>query len=973
MSAPDEIKLIVENFAEQLDIYKSSNYNETQVRVDYINPMFNCLGWDVENKAGYSEAYRDVIHEDAVKVGGVTKAPDYCFRVGGTRKFFLEAKKPAINIKDDIAPSFQLRRYGWSAKLPLSILTDFEELAVYDCRIKPVKADKASTGRIQYFTFDQYLDNWDEISSIFSKEAILKGSFDKYVESKKRKKGTAEVDDAFLKEIEQWREVLAKNIALRNPALKIRELNFSVQKIIDRIIFLRITEDRRIEDYGRLRGLLNGSRTYARLTDLFVEADKRYNSGLFHFKEEKGRPELPDRLTTGLTIDDKTIKQILKNLYYPESPYEFSVLPADILGQVYERFLGKVIRLTDGHQAKVEDKPEVKKAGGVFYTPTFVVDYIVANTIGKLLDGKTPKQVERLKFLDPACGSGSFMIVAYQYLLDWHLKYYTEHDPEKQARGKAPAIYRHTSGEWRLTGNERKRILLNNIYGVDIDTQAVEVTKLSLLLKVLEGETSETLQTVFSFHKERALPDLSHNIKCGNSLIGPDFYEGQQMSLLDEEEMYRINVFDWQTEFAEIMTSGGFDAVIGNPPYDVLEKDRGNASWPHEFFRNYLDHVNRYDQAKGGKLNLFRFFLIRSYELLAENRYFGMIVPLSLLGDISCKKSRKYLFNNSNQFIADCFPQKDNRNRRIFKDAKLSTTILLTKKSSANNAPNLLIRKYPWNSFEDKYIECKIKVLELNLIDPENIPVPLLDEREWKLCVKIYSNPNIIRFKDAHFIAINRGEINQTIFRSYISSNQSGEKLIKGAEVGRYKTNEKMSQGKKEWFDEAIFLKSSNPKSIVEKKRIATQRITGVDENLRIVATIIYPKTYFADSTNSIIFKSDTKYSLFYILSLMNSKLFQWRFKLTSSNNNVGTNELEAMPLRQIGFSNSIEKAQHDKMVSLVTQMLELNKKLNEVTTAEERKMIERGIAATDNQIDRLVYELYDLTDEEIKIVEGQQ
>lgn len=135
-------------------------------------------------------------------MGPLTKAPDYCFRIGGTRKFFLEAKKPSVNLKDDISPAFQLRRYAWSAKLPLSILTDFEEFAVYDCRVKPVSTDKASTARTIYVTYEEYADRWEEIASIFSREAVLRGSFDKYAESTKGKKGTAEVDAIFLKEIE---------------------------------------------------------------------------------------------------------------------------------------------------------------------------------------------------------------------------------------------------------------------------------------------------------------------------------------------------------------------------------------------------------------------------------------------------------------------------------------------------------------------------------------------------------------------------------------------------------------------------------------------------------------------------------------------------------------------------------------------------------------------------------------------------
>ena len=438
MPAPPVIADLVERFEQQGDTYKSGQYNEAQLRKEFVDPMFEALGWDMQNRQGYAEQYKDVIHEDAIKIGGATKAPDYCFRIGGTRKFFLEAKKPSVDIKHDATPAYQLRRYAWSAKLPLSVLTDFEEFAVYDSRVEPRLDDKASVARVLYLNFHEYVPNWDDIAKIFARDAILKGSFDKFAESTKAKRGTAEVDDAFLSEIEQWRADLARNLALRNSTLSQRDLNFSVQRTIDRIVFLRICEDRRIEVYGRLQALLNGEHTYRRLYQLFREADQRYNSGLFYFEKEKGRVEPPDDLTPELEIDDAVLKRIIRRLYYPDSPYEFSVLPADILGQVYEQFLGKVIRLTEGHQARVEDKPEVKKAGGVYYTPTYIVDYIVKNAVGKLLENKTPKQVAKLRILDPACGSGSFLIGAYQCLLDWARDWYNDNDPKKWAIEKIP-------------------------------------------------------------------------------------------------------------------------------------------------------------------------------------------------------------------------------------------------------------------------------------------------------------------------------------------------------------------------------------------------------------------------------------------------------------------------------------------------------------------------------------------------------
>jgi len=586
---------LVDRFRTNIDVYKKSAYNEAQVRREFIDPFFEALGWDVSNKQGYAEQYKEVVLEDTIKVGRSTRAPDYSFRIGGQRKFFVEAKKPAVNIKEDVSPSYQLRRYAWSAKLPLSIVTDFEELSVFNCQMKPDLKDKTSVGRIGYYTFDEYLDTFDALYDVFSKEAILKGSFDRYAQSTKGKKGTAEVDREFLKEIESWREMLAKNIALRNPDVSIYELNYAVQKIIDRIIFLRICEDRGIEPYGQLQTNAEDKGVYTHLLNHFRLAESKYNSGIFDFE--------CDGITPALTIDDKVLKMIVQDLYYPKSPYEFSVLGVEILGNVYEQFLGKVIRLTAGHQAKVETKPEVKKAGGVYYTPQYIVEYIVENTVGKLIAGKTPEEIAEIKVLDPACGSGSFLIGAYSYLLRYHLDWYVKNlSFKKKALPKKykEVVFQAKENEWYLTTAEKKRILLNSIFGVDIDSQAVEVTKMSLLLKVLEHESKESIDQQVKLGLEGVLPNLGGNIKCGNSLIGPEYYDTEQGTLFDEEEMRRVNVFDWEDErkgFGVIMRKGGFDAVIGNPPYRMLQ--------PHKTTSDILDYLRQHFFAADFKIDFF--------------------------------------------------------------------------------------------------------------------------------------------------------------------------------------------------------------------------------------------------------------------------------------------------------------------------------------------------------------------------------
>jgi adenine-specific DNA-methyltransferase len=505
-SARKKIAELVNRFEEQYASYTNSDYNETQTRQDFIDPFFKALGWDMDNEEGYAEAYREVINEDKVKISGATKAPDYSFRlVGGKRLFFVEAKKPSISVKEDIHPAYQVRRYGWSAKLPISIITDFEEFAIYDCTKKPDLLDKASVARIRYLTFRDYLKEFDFIWETFSKEQVLKGSFDKFIQSDTRKKGTATVDKDFLESLDRWRTYLAINISWNNKNLDEDEINFAVQQTIDRIIFLRIAEDRSVEPYGNLKHTIKQGNFYSNLFDLFRKADEKYNSGLFDQKK--------DRISKDLIIENKIVKTIINELYYPESPYEFSVLSVEILGSAYEQFLGKVIRITPAHHAKIEEKPEVRKAGGVYYTPQYIVDYIVKNTVGKLIEGKTPKEISKIKIVDPACGSGSFLIGAFQYLLDWHKNYYSDNGKISKGKKDNPL-----TPDGHLTTAEKKRILLNNIFGVDIDVNAVEVTKLSLLLKCMEGETEASINQQFKLFHERVLPTLDENIKDGNSL-----------------------------------------------------------------------------------------------------------------------------------------------------------------------------------------------------------------------------------------------------------------------------------------------------------------------------------------------------------------------------------------------------------------------------------------------------------------------
>lgn len=637
MPAPADVVELLERFRRNLYSYRSPSYNETQLRREFVDPLFECLGWDLNNKRGYAEAYKDVVHEDSVRVEGVPRSPDYSFRVGGVRKFFVETKKPSVNLKDDPSPAFQLRRYGWSAKLPISILTDFEEFAVYDTRILPKVGDTASAARIDYLHGEEIVEHWDErVAGRFSYEAVVRGDFDRFASPSGKRRGTAEVDDAFLNQINDWRKSLARVLALRNQDLTTAQLNYAVQITIDRIVFLRIAEDRGIEQQGQLLEIAKRPDAYEGLLDLFRLADDRYNSGLFHFRTEKNR-EKPDNITPKLGIDDKTIKQIIEGLYYPKSPYEFSVLPADILGHVYERFLGEVIRLTPAHTAVIEEKPEVRKAGGVYYTPTFVVRHIVRTAVATQLEGKTPRQIANFRVLDPACGSGSFLLDAYQFLLDWYQGSYIADGADKWSKTKEPRLRPSPQG-WRLTTSERKRILLAHVFGVDIDPQAVEVTKLSLLLKVLEGETNHSIEQMNLLH-DRALPDLGRNIKRGNSLIETDFLDASQFELLDDARIEAVNPFDWGKEFPEVFKDGGFDAVIGNPPYVLLQGEfRDDAQ---------LDYFKRKYRAAAFKVDTYHLFMERGLSLTKSGGLVSMITPSNFITNNHLAGLRRILLEKS--------------------------------------------------------------------------------------------------------------------------------------------------------------------------------------------------------------------------------------------------------------------------------------------------------------------------------------
>lgn len=1022
--AYSKVSELVERFNEQFASYKKADYNEALTRRDFIDPFFKALGWDIDNSQGYSEANREVIHEDKLKIGSATKAPDYSFRLpGGKRQFFLEAKKPSVVVKDETAPAYQVRRYGWSAKLPISLITDFEEFAVYDCTKRPFDTDKASTARIKYLTYKSYLDEFDFIWNTFSKINVLKGGLEKYIQSDTQKKGTATVDKEFLSSLDGWRIQLALNIALRNKELSEDELNFVVQQTIDRLIFLRIAEDRKVEPYGQLQNLLKSGKEegafYKQLYTIFKEADSKYNSGLFDFRK--------DKLSVNITIENKVIKTIINELYYPVCPYEFSVLGVEILGSAYEQFLGKQIKLDKNHRAIIEEKPEVRKAGGVYYTPQYIVEYIVEQTVGKLAEGKTPEEVAKLKIVDPACGSGSFLLGAYDYLLKWHWKHYTPDfmllsataaDNNQSTKIREAAIRQRNklplTPEGYLTTGLKKQILLNNIYGVDLDTQAVEVTKLSLLLKCMEGETASSINAEMRFG-ERVLPTLDNNIKSGNSLIDLDFYDAQ----IDFGEEKKIKPFSWEQAFPKVFTTKGstqsslrgtkqsantekgFDVVIGNPPYVRQEM---------------LSDIKPYLQKKykvyHGMADLYNYFIEKGMGLLNNDGVFGIIVANKWMRANYGEPLRRWFKEQQiNQII-------DFGDLPVFQNATTYPCIIVASKSS---------REYGNRTLDSFVVDVKTLQFEsLKTYIDENKQSLILDKLEdsgWHLG----NEGEQALLKKLQSVGIPLGDyVKGKIFRgvltglneAFVIDEATKNKLIEqdersvevikpflvGRDIRRYQTpssnkyllftrrginienypaikkhllayKEKLMPKPKDWKGEwkgrkpGTYLWYEIQDSTDYYHQFEEEKILWPGISSEVTAFSFDNQKFYGNDNNQLIISSDK-----FLLGILNSTISRFQLQLICDKVQGDFYRLKIIYIKQLSIINPSTKnedALKEKIRNAVGEILILNKQKQSITLSEKIEQLNQRIAYTDDKINKLVYELYGLSEEEIAIVEG--
>lgn len=797
------------------------------------------------------------------------------------------------------------------------------------------------------------MDKFDFLYDTFAKENVIRGSLEKYNADTKSKKGTQSVDDDFLDSLDDLRTKLASNISRLNQNLSARDLNFSIQHIIDRIIFLRVAEDRGIENYGSLRNACISGEFYKNIVEIFKKADGKYNSGLFDF--------VKDKITQTIKVDNKVIKAIINDLYYPKSPYEFSVISIEIIGNAYEQFLGKTITIEKGHKAKIELKPEVRKAGGVYYTPEYIVDYIVKNTLGEKIKGKKPDDISTIKILDPACGSGSFLLGAYKYLLDWHKKYFNEH-PKAGFKDTKQNIF-NKNGELALW--VKKRILQNNIFGVDIDNNAVEVTKLSLLLKCMEDETPASIADNYGLFNERALPSLDDNIKCGNSLISSDFYTRNTLDL-DIEAQYKINCFDWESEFSEIFKNRGFDIIIGNPPYVFVKYVEWATNVKNYFIDNFTitNKSNKSKANQSSKINLYTLFILQANRLLKENGSVSFIVPNGLLRTTTYDMARKFILENYHiDFIADL---KDG----VFEGVTAPTIIFKFSKTKSKEKTLIIDANCKKDGFVDDLQSNSINQSTFlnNVSYAFNI---FINQQENKLFNKIQSNEKILG-DIAKYIIAGIDCKQEQIFNEK-PNHKLCKKFLGGKNIKKYGIKFK---NKYIIFERQKFNRARPDEMWNSDKKIITQRVSGGLHP--IIATIDTEKYYTFNSTNLIVIKDEFKniYDYEIICAILNSKLANFYYVKNFTNAsmltvNISKTFLKQIPLPNIDLKNKKDKEIHDKLVNLVDNIIVANKKIAFENNPNTKTIVQRQINAIDSQIDRLIYELYKLSDDEIKLIEG--
>ncbi len=989
------------------DTYLLPGYQEAEARKDFIDPLFKALGWDVDHEREHNPYEQEVKVERGVRdAARAQKRADYAFYLKPNFRdvrSFVEAKKPSVDLNRSVDAHFQTLRYGYSANTPLAVLTDFEQIRVLDCRLRP-HPDSALDRAWKSWRYTEFRDatRFAEFYWLFSREAHADGSYQRRIDELPRPKGGTRqrglfkggyqaVDASFLAELEEYRGALAKAFKKADQTLGSEALTEMVQRTLDRLVFMRFLEDKQIETEVRVSDFGKGRGAWADFQAASRRLDNIYNGIVF-----KSAAPLDD---PGFAVDDAVFADMCERLAAENSPYNFDAIPIHILGSIYERFLGSVIRATD-KRAVVEQKPEVRKAGGVYYTPEYVVRYIVQQTVGRLIAGKSPAEVARLRFADIACGSGSFLLGVYDELLRHHAEWYNR--PENDKRAKRDGCVRTDDDLWRLSLAQRRAILQNNIYGVDIDRQAVEVAQLSLFLKLLEDERATSArQYQLDYGRDpslkKLLPDLSSNIICGNSLIGWDVANPMT---LDAEDERILNPLDFAVSFPAIMRAGGFDAIVGNPPYLNIDDTWGKGDFRLKAIKTAYPHIHN------DKTDVLFYFLARAAQLTRGG--VGYIVSRAFLEAFKADKLRAYLLGKSalRQIV-------DFRNTLIFKGVGITTCIV---EFEVGGIPDEIdVRKHLLTTPPEP-------PLEQALSDPEQFAVMRvsqmrLDAGPWAL-----EPPEVAALNDKVDAAgVSLGEVlligqgMQTGCNDVFGKRSSDElrawqlppggafKRATNTDIQRYRIHDRgeylLYPHYTDDFDKlpAGVREHLSAHAAALSKRAAYQRgncqwwqytwplhAEQYGKGARLLCPYLAQSNRFALDADdeylgltdtTVLFDGDQPESLPYLLGLLNSRLLTWRFRSIGKLKSGGIyeyfwNSISRLAIRRIDFADPQDRTRHERMVELVEQMLRA-KQQETAASGHAREIATRKCAALDRQIDALVYELYGLTEAEIALVEA--
>ncbi len=664
----EKLKELIKKYESNRDTYLKNTYNETQLRTDFLDPLFNLLGWDIVNNQGKPTNEREVLVEESLKTGASlnTKKPDYTFRLFSQRKFFLEAKKPSVKIDSDNDPAKQIRRYGFTAKLKISVLSNFEYLAIYDCSRKVDETDDVNYSRIKLYHYSEYLDYFEDINKELGKDSVYDGTFDEHWSDIEDQIRLSSVDDLFLTQINDWRLILGNTIYQHNRDLDSITLNDIVQSYINSIIFLRVCEDRNIEQYKTLLNFAD-NKDFSALLEKFVDADTKFNAGLFN---QPYNQEI-------INNSHSAFWEVIHQLYYPESTFSFSVFASDILGNIYEIFLAERLEITE-EGITLTKKPEHLDRD-IVTTPTHIIQDILRQTVLEFCRDKTDQEILNSSFADIACGSGAFLLETYQLLHDTLVDYYLKNNPEN--------IIPNGVNSYKLKFEIKTSILVNCIYGVDKDFNAVEACKFGLLLKLLEGETNDSIPSP-------ALPNIDASINYGNSLI--DF------KVITNQDVESINPFDFEDK--------KFDVIVGNPPYMATEHMRQLIPLEYPIYsKEYYSAFKQYDK--------YFLFIERGLNLLTENGYLGYIVPSKLTKVGAAKRLREMLVEKG--ALSKIFSFGANQ---IFKNKTTYTCLLILRGSSQTNLEYTEV---------DSLKDWEVRNSDSSI--PDSVSLDELDKERWVL------------------------------------------------------------------------------------------------------------------------------------------------------------------------------------------------------------------------------------------------